>query len=109
MCAVSYLALTLLHFTDEGLKDGSEPQQHQVPSGAVPLSSSFLRQLLKFKCISIIYINILTGDCNLYCNADIKFRCIFETATSSAVMAFYTHVVNDPFLMPTLLSVVFYF
>jgi len=63
MCPISYLAFTLLHLTDEGPTDGSEPQQHQVPSGAVPLSSSFLRQLLKFKCISLIYINLLMGGC----------------------------------------------
>jgi len=110
MCPVSYLAFTLLHVTDEELTDGSEPQQRQVPSGAVPLSSSFLRQLLKFKCIHIIYITLLMGGCKLYCNADIiKFRCIFEAATSSALMAFGMHVVNDHILLLTCLSIVFYF
>ena len=110
VCPVSYLAFTLLLVTDERLTDESEPQQHQVPSGAAPLSSSSLHQLLKFKCISIIYINLLMGGCKLYCNADvIKFRCIFEEATSSAVMAFGMHVVNDHFLLLTCLNIVFYF
>ena len=111
MCPVSYLSFTLLHVTDEGLTDRSEPQQHQVPSGAAPLSSSFLRHLLKYKCISIIYINLLMGGCNLHCSADIiKFRCIFEAATSSALMAFGMLVVNDHFLLLYIyISIVFYF
>ena len=110
MCSVSYLAFTLLHVTDEELTDGSEPQQRQVPSGAVPLSSSFRHQLLKFKYIYIIYINLLMGGCKLYCSADIiKFRHIFETAASSAVMAFGMHVVNDHILLLIHLSIVFYY
>jgi len=107
VCPVSYLDFTLLHVTDEELTDESEPQQHQVPSGAVPPSSSFLHQLLKFKCIYIIYMNLLMGGCKLYCNADIiKFRCIFEAATSSDVMSY---IVNDHILLLTCLSIVFYF
>lgn len=67
----------IVTFTDEGLTDESEPRQRRVPSGAVPVSSSFLHQLLKFKCISIIDICLLMGGYNLYCNADLfKFRCI---------------------------------
>jgi len=110
MCPVSYLAVTLLHVTDGELTDGSEPQQRQVPSGAVPLSNSLLHQLLKFKGIYIIYINLLMRGCKLYFNADIiKFRCIFEAAASSALMAFGMDIVNDHILLLTHLFIVFYF
>jgi hypothetical protein len=61
MCSVLSQAFTTFVFTDEELTDESEPQQHQVPSGAVPLSCSFFHHLLKFKFVSIIYTCLLTG------------------------------------------------